>query len=62
VLIRLSPKDLEFTEIPIRNLPVYSPGYDSNYPPEATALKDAIRESNAVLLSRRNTTVRFPMR
>ena len=34
-LIRLAPEDLEFTEIPIRNLPLYSPDYDANYPPEA---------------------------
>jgi len=48
-LIRLAPKDLEFTEIPIGNLPLYSPDYDTNYPPEATALKDAISRSDAVL-------------
>src|SRR3954465_25125 len=48
-LIRLAPKDLEFTEIPIGNLPLSSPDYDDNYPPEATALKDAITASDAVL-------------
>src|SRR5205807_7667254 len=48
-LIRLAPEGFEFTEIPIRNLPLYSPDYDANYPPEATALKDAIHQSNAVL-------------
>jgi chromate reductase len=48
-LIRLAPEDLEFTEIPIRNLPLYSPDYDANYPPEATALKDAIHQAQAVL-------------
>ncbi len=48
-LVRLAPEDLEFTEIPIGNLPLYSPDYDANYPPEATALKDAIRRSDAVL-------------
>jgi chromate reductase, NAD(P)H dehydrogenase (quinone) len=49
VLIRLAPDDLEFREIPIGNLPLYSPDYDTDYPPEATALKDAIRQSDAVL-------------
>jgi chromate reductase len=49
VLIRLAPQDLEFTEIPIRDLPLYSPDYDADYPPEALALKDAIRGSDAVL-------------
>jgi chromate reductase len=48
-LIRLAPADLEFTEIPIGNLPLYSPDYDANYPPEATALKDAIHRAQAIL-------------
>jgi chromate reductase len=48
-LIRLAPEDLEFTEIPIGNLPLYSPDFDSAYPPEARALKDAIAASDAVL-------------
>ena len=48
-LINLAPKDLDFTEIPIGNLPLYSPDYDENYPPEATALKEAIAQSDAVL-------------
>jgi chromate reductase, NAD(P)H dehydrogenase (quinone) len=48
-LIRLAPHDLEFTEIPIGNLPLYSPDYDADYPSEATALKGAIAESDAVL-------------
>ena len=48
-LIRLAPEDLEFTEIPIGNLPLYSQDYDENFPPEATALKDAIHQSDAIL-------------
>jgi chromate reductase len=48
-LIRLAPEDLEFTEIPIGNLPLYSPDYDANYPPENIALKDAIAAVDAVL-------------
>jgi chromate reductase, NAD(P)H dehydrogenase (quinone) len=48
-LIRLAPDDLEFTEIPIRNLPLYSPDYDANYPPEALALKNAIHQAQAIL-------------
>jgi len=48
-LIRLAPENLEFTEIPTRNLPLYSPDYDANYPPEAVALKAAIHQSQAVL-------------
>jgi chromate reductase len=48
-LIRLAPEDLEFTEIPIGNLPLYSQDYDASFPPEATALKDAIHRSDAIL-------------
>jgi chromate reductase len=48
-LIRLAPDDLEFTEIPIRDLPLYSPDYDAQYPPQALALKSAIGASDALL-------------
>jgi chromate reductase len=48
-LIRLAPEDLEFSEIPIGNLPLYSQDYDDDYPPEATALKEAIHEADAIL-------------
>lgn len=48
-LIRLAPDDLEFTEIPIGDLPLYSPDHDADYPAEARALKDAIEASDAVL-------------
>jgi chromate reductase, NAD(P)H dehydrogenase (quinone) len=48
-LIRLAPPELAFTEIPIGNLPLYSQDYDASYPPEATALKEVIARSDAVL-------------
>jgi chromate reductase, NAD(P)H dehydrogenase (quinone) len=48
-LIRLAPPELEFTEIPIGDLPLYSPDHDADYPPEAQALKQAIAGSDAVL-------------
>jgi chromate reductase, NAD(P)H dehydrogenase (quinone) len=48
-LIRLAPSDLAFAEIPIGNLPLYSPDHDPNFPPEATALKEAIGRSDALL-------------
>jgi chromate reductase, NAD(P)H dehydrogenase (quinone) len=48
-LIRVAPQDLWFTEIPIGDLPLYSPDYDSDYPPQALALKEAIAGANAVL-------------
>ncbi len=48
-LIRLAPSDLEFKEIPIKDLPLYSYDYDADYPPEGRALKDAIAAIDAVL-------------
>ncbi|WP_121257759.1 NADPH-dependent FMN reductase [Nocardioides ferulae] len=48
-LIKLAPDDLEFTELPIGNLPLYSPDHDSAYPPEAQALKDTLASCDAVL-------------
>jgi len=48
-LIRLAPGDLEFTEIRIGDLPLYSQDYDANFPPEARALKEAISASDAIL-------------
>src|SRR5689334_19397237 len=49
VLIRSAPHDLEFSELAIGNLPLYSPDHDADYPPEARALKDAIHRSQAIL-------------
>jgi chromate reductase len=48
-LIRLAPTDLEFTELPIGNLPLYSPDYDAGFPPEALALKQSIAAADAIL-------------
>lgn len=48
-LIKLAPPELEFTEIPIGNLPLYSQDYDEDYPPEARALKQAIEASDGIL-------------
>lgn len=48
-LIKLAPEDLEFTEIPIRDLPLYSYDYDADFPPAGRALKDAIEASDGIL-------------
>jgi len=48
-LIRLAPAGLGLVEIPIRDLPLYSPDYDADYPPEGRALKDAMASVDAVL-------------
>ncbi len=48
-LIKVAPDDLEFVEIPIKDLPLYSPDYDADFPPVARALKEAIASVDAVL-------------
>ncbi|MBT2475354.1 NAD(P)H-dependent oxidoreductase [Microbacterium sp. ISL-103] len=48
-LIGLAPEDLEFFEIPIRDLPLYSQDYDDEYPPVAVELKESMASADAVL-------------
>ena len=48
-LISVAPKELEFTEIPIRDLPLYNSDFDADFPPEGRALKDAIEASDGIL-------------
>lgn len=48
-LIALAPEQLEFREIPIRDLPLYSPDHDPDYPPSARALKEAVEASDGIL-------------
>jgi chromate reductase, NAD(P)H dehydrogenase (quinone) len=48
-LVRVAPPELQLTEISFKDLPLYSYDYDRNYPPVATAFKDAIAAVDAVL-------------
>jgi len=48
-LVRLAPHELQLTEIPFRDLPLYSYDYDADFPVAARALKDAIGTVDAVL-------------
>jgi len=48
-LQRLAPDALEFEEIPFRDLALYSPDFDADYPPEARAWKEAIKSKDAIL-------------
>ena len=48
-LVKLAPEGVEFTEIPIKNLPLYSQDYDGDYPPEGRALKESIKAVDAIL-------------
>lgn len=48
-LIKLAPEELEFTEIPIKDLPLYSYDYDADFPPAGRALKEAIQAADGIL-------------
>lgn len=48
-LVRLAPAGMTLTEIPIRDLPLYSYDFDADYPAPARAYKKAIEESDALL-------------
>ena len=48
-LVRLAPPELKMVEIAFRDLPLYSPDLEADYPPVAQALKDAIKAADAVL-------------
>ncbi|MGW2094603.1 NADPH-dependent FMN reductase [Promicromonospora sukumoe] len=48
-LVASAPPDLEFTEVPIGNLPLYSWDYDADFPPEGRAFKQALDASDGLL-------------
>jgi chromate reductase len=48
-LVRLAPPELEMSEIPFKDLPLYSYDYDADYPAVAKTFKDAIASVDAVL-------------
>jgi chromate reductase len=48
-LVALAPPELEFTEIPIGELPLYNRDVDADYPPVARDFKAAIAAKDAVL-------------
>ena len=48
-LVRLAPEELTFTEIAIRDLPLYSSDYDKAYPPVGMKFKGQIEAVDAVL-------------
>lgn len=48
-LVRLAPPELQMTEIPFKDLPLYSYDYDADFPPVAAAFKGAIAAVDAVL-------------
>jgi chromate reductase, NAD(P)H dehydrogenase (quinone) len=48
-LIRLAPNGMDFTEIPFKDLPLYSYDYDADFPQVARDFKAAIIASDAIL-------------
>lgn len=48
-LARLAPDELELSEIPFGDLPLYSYDFDADYPPVARDFKAAITGSDAIL-------------
>src|SRR5262245_29698140 len=46
-LVRVAPPELELSEIPIKDLPLYSQDYDADYPPVARAFKTAREKERA---------------
>ena len=48
-LVRLAPPELVLSEIPIKDLPLYSPDFDADFPPVARAFKQSIADVDAVL-------------
>ena len=48
-LIAVAPTDLDFVEIPIKDLPLYNRDFDADYPPACRALKEALAAVNAIL-------------
>lgn len=46
---RLAPDSLQLSEIPIKDLPLYSYDYDADYPPVAREFKQAIANVDALL-------------
>ena len=48
-LLKLAPSELSLIEIPIGKLPLYSRDYDSDYPPEARAFKNAVAAVDALI-------------
>jgi chromate reductase len=48
-LVRLAPPELALAEISIRDLPLYSQDFDTDFPAMARSFKQSINEANAIL-------------
>lgn len=50
-LEKLAPEGVELVEIPIRDLPIYSPDADADYPQVALDFKKAIADADGVIIA-----------
>lgn len=48
-LIALAPTELEFFEVGISELPLFSPDYEQHLPPAVTAFKDALETADGIM-------------
>jgi len=48
-LVRLAPPELQMSEIPFKDLPLYNRDYDADYPPVAQEFKSTIAKVDAVI-------------
>ncbi|GAB3596377.1 NADPH-dependent FMN reductase [Microbacterium tumbae] len=49
-LAKLAPEGVELVEIPIKDLPFYSPDYDADFPQVARDFKQAIADADGVII------------
>jgi chromate reductase len=49
-LVKLAPEGVDLVEVPIKDLPFYSPDFDADYPPVARQYKDALAAVDGILL------------
>lgn len=49
-LVALAPEELDFQEIPIADLPLYSRDHDDDFPPAGRAFKASIEASDGLLI------------
>jgi chromate reductase len=49
-LEKVAPEGVTLKEIPIKELPFYSPDYDGNFPPVAQEFKSAIEDADGVII------------
>ena len=49
-LINLAPSGMAFEEITYRELPLYTPDYDKDFPEVATRFKQAVKDADALLI------------